>query len=417
MIVPPPLKNDCFVLPPGVHWTPVADALQHLRDRIRPVTSVETVPLSQSLGRVAAEDIHAKRASPPVANSAVDGYGFAFDSLGQGTQILDLMVGRAAAGQPFQDTVLPGHCVRVLTGAALPVGVDTVILQEDVTVQNGQIAFHSGLKRGANARRAGEDVSEDAIVVAMGCRIRPQEVALLASVGVQTVSVHRVLRVGVLSTGNEIVTENALSHQIYDANRPMLLGLLKDWSIEAIDLGHVNDDPNALKKSLDTGAEQVDVILTSGGASAGDEDHVSRLLDETGSLGLWRIAIKPGRPLALGMWGGVPVFGLPGNPVAAFVCSLVFAAPVFSVLGGGTWSMPRSVQVKAAFSKNKKAGRTEYLRASLLENGRVDVFESEGSGRISGLSWANGLVELPDEARKISPGDWINYIPFEAFRP
>ena len=176
------------------------------------------------------------------------------------------------------------------------------------------------------------------------------------------------------------------------------------WGFEAVDLGHAADDPGVIAERLDTGAAEADVILTSGGASAGDEDHVSRLLKERGALSSWRIAIKPGRPLALALWDGVPVFGMPGNPVAAFVCALIFARPALSVLSGGPWLEPEAFTVPAAFAKAKKQGRREYLRARLDADGHAEVFRSEGSGRISGLAWATGLVELGDQASDIAHG-------------
>jgi molybdopterin molybdotransferase len=220
----------------------------------------------------------------------------------------------------------------------------------------------------------------------------------------------------VLSTGDELVEsgEKAKAGQIYDANRPMLLALLSNLGHQAVDLGRAPDNRDELRKILDVAADQVDAIITSGGASAGDEDHVSALLQEAGAMALWRIAIKPGRPLALGMWHGVPVFGLPGNPVAAMVCTLIFARPALAQLSGADWTTPQGFQVPAAFNKSKKAGRREYLRAR-MRDGQVEVFVSEGSGRISGLSWAEGLVELSEEAREISAGDLVRFIPFGSF--
>ncbi|WP_425050481.1 gephyrin-like molybdotransferase Glp [Psychromarinibacter sp. S121] len=414
---PPPLKDDCFALPPGVAWTPVDDALARLRDRLHAVTAVETVPLANAAGRYLAEDVVAQRSNPPTPNSAVDGYGFAAASVGEGVQIMPLVAGRSAAGEPLPGAVPEGHAVRILTGAVLPEGVDTVVLQEDVTVEDGRIAFRGPVKPRANTRKAGEDVAAGDVVLGQGARLRPAEIAILAATGVHSVPVRAPLRVGVLSTGDEIraVGDDALPHQIWDANRPMLLSLLASWGCRAVDLGHVSDDRAALAERLNDGAGEVDVILTSGGASAGDEDHVSGLLSETGTMELWRIAIKPGRPLALGLWKGVPVLGLPGNPVAAFVCTLVFGGPALRLLAGGGWRTPVALTVPAAFSKKKKPGRREYLRARLDNTGAAEVFGSEGSGRISGLAWADGLVELPDGAADIGPGDPVRYIPFASF--
>ena len=192
----------------------------------------------------------------------------------------------------------------------------------------------------------------------------------------------------------------------------MLLSLAKKWGHHTVDLGHVSDDRAALRDRLNTAAKQCDVIFTSGGASAGDEDHVSSLLSDEGQLHVWRIAMKPGRPLALAQWQGVPVIGLPGNPVAAFVCAIIFGRPICDILGGAQLSEPTRFQVPADFAKSKKPGRREYLRAR-MRDGKAEVFRSEGSGRISGLTWAEGLVELSDGAQVIKPGDLVSYIPLE----
>ena len=415
MIKPPPLRNDCFALPAGTHWTPVDEALATLRERLGPVTSSEVLPLKQSLGRVLAEDVIALRSNPPLPNTAVDGYGFA-GPIPEGPKVLPLIDGRAAAGIPFDGTVPAGMAIRVLTGAPLPQGVDTVILEEDVNCDGSQIAFHGPLKKGANARRAGEDVRASDVIFAKGRGVTPADLALAAATGLSELPVRQQLRVGVLSTGDELVEvgDKAGKGQIYDANRPMLIGLLQQMGFAAVDLGRVKDDRDALEARLNSAAEQVDVILTSGGASAGDEDHVSALLTEKGAIQHWRIALKPGRPLALGMWQETPIFGLPGNPVAALVCTLIFARPALGQMAGAEWTNPQGFDVPAGFSKRKKPGRREYLRAR-IRNGRVETFASEGSGRISGLSWAEGLVELGDGAAEIQQGDLVRYIPYSSF--
>ncbi len=415
-LTPPPLKNDCFALPPGTHWTPVGDAFESLRTRLGPVVDCETVPLSEALGRVLAQDLNANRSNPPQPNSAVDGYGLRHADLVDGPQVLPLMDGRSAAGVPFEGALGAGHAIRILTGATLPDGVDTVILQEDVSASDQEIAFHGPLKRGANTRKAGEDVAAGDVILPAGRRITPADMALMAATGLGEVSVRKKLRVGVLSTGDELAEAGAVARedQIFDANRPMLLAMLQRFGFEAHDLGRAPDDRPALRGMLDAASARVDVILTSGGASAGDEDHMSALLNESGAMAMWRLAIKPGRPLALGIWQGTPVFGLPGNPVAAMVCALVFARPAMGLMAGEGWKLPEPLMLPAAFAKSKKAGRREYQRAR-IRGGQVEVFKSEGSGRISGLSWAEGLVELPDEACDVTQGTPVAFYPFSAF--
>lgn len=412
----PALKDDCFALPQGTHWTPVQEALDLLEERLSAVVGVESLALDKAAGRVLARDQTALRANPPAANSAVDGYGIS-NAGGAGVQEFELLSGRSAAGGPYEGAVAAGQAVRILTGAVLPAGVDSVVMQEDVAVEGGTIRFTGPLKPRANTRRAGEDVDKGEVILRAGQKLSAPEIAILAATGTSEVSVYQRLRVGVLSTGDEIVAPGSTQNPsaTYDANRPMLLALAQAWGHDAVDLGHVEDDRGALEAVLNAASEQVDVIFTSGGASGGDEDHVGVLLAEKGTLQTWRVAIKPGRPLALAMWNGVPVFGLPGNPVAAFVCALIFARPSLDVLSGGRWSVPLGFDVPAAFSKRKKAGRREYLRARLTGDGRVEAFASEGSGRISGLSWANGLIELAEDQTEINEGEPVRFLPFAGF--
>lgn len=415
---PPRLRDDCFAMPQGVDWVPVDSALDRLRAALVPLTLTQTLAPVDAAGRIVAQDCIAARSNPPAPNCAVDGYGFAHAATGAGPQRLPLVEGRAAAGQPHAGTVPQGAAIRILTGAILPEGVDTVVLEEDTATDGAAVVFDGPVKPRANTRRAGEDMAAGDVAMARGYRLRAPDIALLTALGIARVTVFRPLRVGILSTGDELLNDPeqpAQAHQIYDANRPMLATLIAGWDCTPVDLGHVRDDPALIAAALDRGAAQADVILTSGGASAGDEDHVSALLRDRGNLSSWRIALKPGRPLALALWQGVPVFGLPGNPVAAFVCALIFARPACSLMGGGPWLAPMGFDVPAAFAKSKKPGRREYLRARLDTQGRAEVFASEGSGRISGLSWATGLVELGDAAADIAPGDPVRFLPYAGF--
>ena len=413
------LRDDCFALPPGVDWTPVDEALALLKQRLVCVTGTEVVSIDAASGRILADDVLARRTNPPATNSAVDGYAFPWASLidPESDANLPLEPGRSAAGHPFKGNVPDGHALRILTGAELPVGTDTVVLQEDAEVGAGRVRFRPPRKQGANSRGLGEDAAAGDAVLAAGRRLTAADMARLASVGVASVQVREALRVGVLSTGDELIQPDAGADTagIFDANRPMLNAIVRQFGHQPVDLGAQPDRADAIRDSLDRGAAEADAILTSGGASAGDEDHISRLLRDEGHVTSWRIAVKPGRPLALGTWRGVPVFGLPGNPVAAFVCTLMFARPAMSVLAGAGWSQPLGFRVPAAFSKSKKPGRREFLRARLTDDGAAEVFHSEGSGLIGGLSWSEGLVELAEGAMEVTPGTPVRYLPYAGF--
>lgn len=407
--------NDCFALPPGVEWTPVADALAALRASVAPATTTETVALSAALNRVLAEDAVAASSHPPQANAAVDGYAFAHESYLAGP--MRVREGRAAAGVPYEGALAPGEAVRILTGGVLPQGADTVMLDEDSRLESATLHGPTGLKPGANRRRAGENAEAGAVALAAGTRLSPQALSHAAAAGLDRLTVRRRLRVAALSTGDEVrAPGSALAPgQIHDANRPLLLGLAEAWGFEPVDLDIAGDTPEAVRAALDRGAAEADAILASGGASAGDEDWLARLLGTEGTRAVWRIAMKPGRPLALGRWRGTPVFGLPGNPVAAFVCALLFARPALLALSGAGWSQPIPETRPAAFAKRRKAGRREYLRARLNADGAVETFANEGSGLIRGLVWAEGLVDLPDGGPDIREGDPVAWLPFSAF--
>lgn len=411
-----PLRNDCFALPPGVNWTPVDEALERLHSRLHPVVAVDqAVALDDANGRILAADVYAPRAHPPSSNSAVDGYAFA-GPLEQVPCTMPLVEGRSAAGVPYNNLVPEGQAIRILTGAVIPSGTDTVVLEEDCEVIDGALHLHGTLKAGANTRKAGEDINVNDCIITAGTRLTPTHISVLASVGVASVDLYQPLRVGVLSTGDEVnpVGSTLSDWQIYDANRPMLMALVKQLGYEVVDLGHVLDRAVDVEAALARGALQCDLILTSGGISAGDEDHVSKTLKAHGEISNWRIAVKPGRPLALAMYHGTPVVGLPGNPVAAWVCTLRFGTPAMALLAGGKWFEPQGFMLPANFYKNKKPGRSELLRAR-IRDGVVEAFNSEGSGRVTGLAWSEGLVDLDESAQQIEPGTLVRFIPYGSF--
>ncbi len=412
------LPDDCFALPPGVDWTPVDTSLEFLRTNLSCAVGLETVPLDEAEGRFLGRPVAAVRPHPAASNSAVDGFAFAFASLPPGDACrLSLMRGRSAAGRPLRGQVPPGHAVRVLTGAVLPEGTDSVVLDESTAMEDGQLVLRRPRRKGLNTRLAGEDIKAGDRLMAAGERLGPGAIGHLVAAGIDRVEVRKRLRVGVLSTGEELRPAGCATsdEHVLDANRPMLLALIRRWGFEPVDVGIAPDDIGDLRRLLVEAADRADALMTTGGVSTGDEDHVSRLLSEEASLSRWRIAVKPGRPLALAVWRGRPVFGLPGNPVAAFVCSLMFVLPALRLLAGGGWSTPTGFLAPAAFEKDKKAGRREYVRARLNESGEVEVFRSEGSGLTAGLVWSDGLVELGDGAQRIRKGNPVRYLPYSGF--
>ncbi|MEM0977961.1 MAG: gephyrin-like molybdotransferase Glp [Pseudomonadota bacterium] len=409
------LPNDCFALPPGVDWVPVDDAKGRLLSRLTAVAEIETCSVAAALGRVLANSVTACRPHPAHRNAAVDGFAVRLDD-GERTEY-GLVDGAAAAGHPSDYVLRPGEAIRILTGAEVPDATDAVVLQEDVSVRDQRVYLPGPPKPGANIRSRGEDTAEGAVILEKGHRLTVRDLAYAISVGVERVECFKPLKVGVISSGDEIVPPgaDARAHQVFDANRPMLLSQVLNWGYEAINLGHVGDDRKAVERALREAVAQCDAVITSGGASAGAEDHISAVLGDLADRHTWRIALKPGRPLALAQWDGVPIFGLPGNPIAAFVCTLIFARPALQLLQGRKLSEPQGYDLPAAFAKTKKPGRTEYLRARVNADGAVEVFGSEGSGRVSGLSWAEGLVGLPHGAVDIKPDDKVRYLPFSSF--
>lgn len=409
------LADDCFALPPGVYWTPVQDALDLLEARVRPMVSREEVSLAECAGRIAATPVMARRPAPASANSAVDGYAYRAESLARNNGgVLRALDGNAAAGHPWAGSVPAGHALRIFTGAVLPEGADTIVLQEDVDAEGGAVRILRPPRAGANVRRAGEDLMEGDLAVQAGRRMRPQDLAQAASGGVGRMEVFRRLRVGILSTGDELRSPERLREpaEVADANRPMLLALARSQGFEVSDLGVVGDRGEAVRHALDRAAESCDALITSGGASGGDEDHLSRILSGEGNMHVWRIAVKPGRPLAMGSWRGVQVCGLPGNPVAAFVCFLIFARPVLLRLAGSEWVSPRRYALPVSAALKKRPGRHEFLRARLGPEGTLERFHSEGSGLIGGLRWSDGLIELSSAVTRVESGGLVPYLPY-----
>jgi molybdopterin molybdotransferase len=315
--------------------------------------------------------------------------------------------------------------VRIYTGAVMPAGFDTVAMQEDVDIeQEGEArwaAIPPGLKQGANRRLAGEDAKEGAVLVEAGTRLRPQDVASAASTGLGRLSCYAKLKVAILSSGDEILRsgEAFAPGQVYDANAPMLQGLVRAAGAEAVDFGVLPDKAEQVQASLSELSRAYNVIIISGGASQGAEDHVVRSIDALGKRHLWQIAIKPGRPMSFGQIGDCVVLGLPGNPVAVFVCFLIYVRSVLTRLAGGAWPEPHRFAVPASFTQRKKLGRREFWRAKLTRGtgGRLQVakFPRDGSGLISSLREADGLIEVPEDVTEVKEGELVDFIPFSEF--
>jgi molybdopterin molybdotransferase len=418
------LLDDCFLHDRDrlLH----KEALAILKERVRPIVETETVRLADALGRIAAGPVLAPRPIPAHTNAAVDGYAFAYSDYDpvRGSQLK--IGGRAAAGHALNHPIDANEAARIFTGATMPDGADTVIMQEDVTLTSSGAdrfaAFPPGLKFGANRRQAGEDVQAGDVVLSAGERLRPQDVAAIAAAGFGKVECFARLKIAIISSGDEVIRAGDPFEpgKVYDSNAPMLVALAKLAGAECEDLGVMPDDADAVAQQLRNAAERFDVLVTTGGASRGEEDHVVKTLDALGKLRMWQLAIKPGRPMAFGQIGDCVVLGLPGNPVAVFVCFLLYAYPLIAALGGGRWREPRRFRLPAAFSLGKrKTGRREFWRGRIAEgaDGELTVakFERDGSGLITSLRESDGLIEIPEDVAAVSIGDPVNFIPYAEF--
>ena len=411
------LSDDCFAF--GGPMMSVDEAVAIIATRVSAVHEIETVPLGNADGRILAGDISASLALPPFTNSAVDGYAVRSNDLPLRQDVAFPVSGRIQAGASVQEPVQPGHAVRIFTGAPMPEGAGTVFMQEDVRVDEaGKVVLPAGLKPGANVRPAGEDVALGAAALGGGLRLRPQDVALLAAFGLTQVRVRRRIRVAVFSTGDELVSPGnpRLSAQLFDSNRFMLMAMLARLGCEVSDLGILRDDRAALAQGLKKVAGTHDLILTSGGVSTGEEDHVKAAVEDVGTLVLWRMAIKPGRPVAMGIIAGTPFIGLPGNPVASFVTFVHVVRPTVLALSGAQPQPLIPMPVRAAFSYKKKFARREYVRVNLhkTDDGRLEVakFPREGAGLLSSLVDTDGLVELGEEITQVAPGQTVGFLSY-----
>lgn len=398
----------------------VAEARERIRGHLAAIPTLEQLPLRSALGRVLAEDIISPFNVPNHDNSAMDGYAFrSQDAAHEGPTILQL-VGTAMAGTPFGGEVLPGLCVRIVTGAVMPAGADAVVEQERVTVEGGQISFSGPIKCGMNRRLAGEDLQIGKVAVSMGRVITPADLGLMASLGCVEVKVFRKLRVAFFSTGNELKSlgQPLESGQVYDSNRYTLFGMLTRLGVSIIDMGVVRDDPPTLEKALQDAAAGADVVLTSGGVSVGEADYMRALLNQLGEVVFWKISMKPGRPLAYGKIGGAHYFGLPGNPVSVMVTFYQFVRESLLILMGQSAPDPLPIlKAECTAPLRKRPGRMEFQRGRLspAEDGiwKVTPFGAQGSGILRSMSEANCFILLSEAQGDVEAGTPVSVQVFE----
>ncbi len=417
------LTDDCFAFSGPL--LRLDDMERLIGERISPVAETERVPLRGARARVAAVDVVAPVDLPPFDNSAVDGYAVRHADLSPDGDTRLRIAGRLMAGAGAAPTVKPGEAIRIFTGAAMPAGADTVFMQEDVTVEGDAVVVPKGLKRGSNRRLAGEDVPEGRVVLAAGTVLEPQHVALAAALGIAALEVRRKLKVAIFSTGDEVVEPGSAraGAAIYDANRYLLGELLERLGAEVTDLGILADDPAPLAAALQAAAAGHDLIVTSGGVSTGEADYVRSAVERVGSLVFWRVAIKPGRPVALGVIRGAgghsaAFVGLPGNPVAVFVTFVKVVKPLLRRLSGALPQKLVPLPVRSAFAYKKKKDRREYVRVA-LRRGADGEWEAvkhpqDGAGVLTSLTETDGLLEFPEDVTGIEPGARVGFISYAA---
>jgi len=416
------LSDDCFAF--NGPLLPVAEAERLIAERVAPAEGRETVTLREALGRVLAANIVAPVNVPPFDNSAVDGFAVRGDGLDTADGKRLTIVDRVAAGHAARQTVQPGEAVRIFTGAPMPAGADTVFMQEDCRVDGDCVIVPPGLKRGANRRLAGEDMRAGAVALPAGRRLGVAHVALAAALGLTTLDVHRRVRVALFSTGDEIVEPGSALPRaaLYDSNRYLLSGMIARLGAEVTDLGIVSDDPKELMHALAAAAADHDLVLTSGGVSTGEADHVRSAVEAIGRLVFWRVAIKPGRPVAMAVianadnGGGTAFVGLPGNPVAVFVTFVRVVRPLLLRLSGALPEPLIAMPARATFSYKKRKGRREYVRVALRKaaDGTVEAvkYGQDGAGVLTSLTETDGLAELTEEITNVEPGATVGFLSY-----
>jgi len=412
------LRDDCFAFSGGL--LPLVEMERLVAERVAPVTEIEEVMLADARNRVVASDLIATRDLPPFDNSAVDGYAVRHSDLSPEGETRLVVTQRVMAGTPAPSLV-PGTASRIFTGAPLPAGADTVFMQEDCRGDGDAVIVPPGLARGANSRFAGEDVRRGAVLLPAGRRLTAADLALAAAEGVTRLKMRRRLQVAVFSTGDEVVDPGGAlpPAAIFDANRQLLRALLEKFGALVSDLGILRDAPAALQHAIATAAAEHDLIITSGGVSTGEADHVRQAVEAAGTLVFWRVGIKPGRPVAMGVIkgaadGSAAAFtGLPGNPAAVYVTFVRVVRPLLMRLAGAEMRAALPLPVRSSFAYKKRKGRREYVRVSLREtaDGAVEAvkFPRDGAGVITSLTETDGLVELGEEVSEIAPGATVRF--------
>jgi molybdopterin molybdotransferase len=418
------LTDDCFAFSGPL--MPIEEMERLIRERIAPVEEIERVPLRGARGRVTVADILAPVDLPPFDNSAVDGYAVRHADLDANGDTTLRIAGRLTAGAEVRLALGRGEAVRIFTGAAMPEGADTVFMQEDVSIDGDRVTVPAGLARGANRRLAGEDIPARQVALAAGTILEPQQVAIAAALGITEVEVRRRLIVAIFSTG-DVVVEPGMPRgraAIYDANRYLLAELLERLGARVTDLGILPDEPAGLSRALSEAAAGHDLIVTSGGVSTGEADHVRDAVERVGKLVFWRVAIKPGRPVAMGVIRGLDssrraaFVGLPGNPVAVFVTFVRVVKPLLRRLSGAQPQMLVPLPVRVGFAYRKKKDRREYVRVSLrlAADGEIEAVKhpQDGAGILTSLTDTDGLLELPEGLTSIEPGTRIGFLSYAA---
>jgi molybdopterin molybdotransferase len=416
------LSDDCFAFSGPL--LPVADAERLIAERVAPVSGQEVVRLREAARRVLVDAIVAPINVPPFDNSAVDGYAVRAGDLKDDSESRLRIVDRVAAGHATTHALKAGEAIRIFTGAPMPRGADTVYMQEDCRVEEGFVVMPPGLKRGANRRFAGEDMRAGAVALPAGRRLAVQDVALAAAMGLTEVVVRRRVRVALFSTGDEIVEPGSRLPRaaLFDSNRYLLAGLIARAGAEVTDLGILADDPEDLVRAIGAVAADHDLVLTSGGVSTGEADHVRAAIERIGRIVFWRVAIKPGRPVAMGVipgksdGDGAAFVGLPGNPVAVFVTFVRVVRPLLLRLSGALPESLVAMPARAAFSYRKRQGRREYVRVSLraAPDGVIEAIKHprDGAGVLTSLTETDGLVELAESVTEVKPGATVGFFSY-----